>query len=114
MCVRLVLLACGTAFDIFAYKLRETRPPKFSSHELAGFEITRMTGGFMVVAACEDGATEGILWGNIDTTFVGQDVVIKLPVQEVRPEGSRDVFQGSLQVLEDKRVGLGRVANALV
>ena len=29
MCVRLVLLACGTAFDILPYVLCETQPPKF-------------------------------------------------------------------------------------
>ena len=73
-----------------------------------------MTGSLMVMATSEDGAMEGILWGNVDTTIVGQDVVIELPVRETRPEGSGDVLQGHLQVLEDEGVGFGQVADALV
>ena len=61
----------------------------------------------MVVTTGEDGVVEGVIGGNIDATFVGQDVVVEFPVQEVRPEGCGDVFQGHLQVLEDEGVCLG-------
>ena len=37
MCVDLVLLAKGTAFDIAADKGGEAGPPKFSSNQLASF-----------------------------------------------------------------------------
>ena len=50
----------------------------------------------MVVAVGEDGATEGILRGNVNTALVGQDMIIELPVGEVRPEGSGNVLQGHL------------------
>ena len=41
-------------------------------------------------------------------------MVIKFPVREARPESSRDVLQGRLEVLEDEGVGFGRVADALM
>ena len=107
-------MAHGTTLNIFLYKLHKTQPPEFSSNELAGFEITGVSSSFVVMAADKDGTAERVLWGDIDTTFVGQNVVTELPVREVRPESSRDVFQGRLQVLEDKGVGLGQVADALV
>ena len=46
----------------------------------------------MVVAAGEDGTLEGNLWGNVDTTFIGQDMVIEFPVREARLEDSGDVL----------------------
>ena len=105
--VGLVLLAYGTAFDILPYKLHEPRPPKFSSDELVSLQVARVSSGLMVIAASEDGVTEGVFQGNVDMTFVCEDVVIKLPVRKARPESGRDVFQGRLQVLEDEGVGLG-------
>ena len=68
----------------------------------------------MIIAADEDGMTEGVLQGDVDAIFVGQDVVIELPVRETREEGSGDVLQGHLQVLEDEGVGLGQVTDVLV
>ena len=62
------------------HKLRETRPPKLRSDELASFEVARVTGGLMVVATGEDEAMKGILQENINATFVSQDVVIERPV----------------------------------
>ena len=61
-----------------------------------GLEITGVTSSLVVVAVGEDGMTEGVLRRNIDTIFVGQDVVVELPVREARPESSRDVLQGHL------------------
>ena len=66
-----------------------------------------MASSLVVVAAGEDGATEGVLRGDVDTTFVGQDVIVESPVGEAGSEGSGDVLQGCLQVLEDEGVGLG-------
>ena len=80
VCVGLVLLAQGAAFDIFSHELCETRPPEFRGNKLASFEVARVTGGFMVVATGKDRAAEGVLQGNIDTTLVGQDVIVELPV----------------------------------
>ena len=80
VCIRLVLLARGAAFDVFAHELCEAWPPELSSDKLASFQITGMTGCFVVMAAGEDGATEGILQGDVDTTFVGQDMVVEFPV----------------------------------
>ena len=80
VCVRLVLLAHGAALDVFLHELCEAWPPEFGGDELAGFEITRVTSGLMVMTVGKDGATEGILQGYIDMTFVGQDMVIILPI----------------------------------
>ena len=80
VCIQFVLLACGAAFNVPAHELCKAWPPELGSDELAGFEISWVTGGFMIVAAGEDGTTEGVLWGDIDATFVGQHVVIELPV----------------------------------
>ena len=62
------------------HKLCETWPPELGSNELVGLEVTRVAGSFVVVAVGEDGATEGVLWRDIDATFVGQDTIIELPV----------------------------------
>ena len=43
-------------------------------------EVTWVTRGLMVMAMGEDGAMEGILRGNVDMTFIGQDMIIELPV----------------------------------
>ena len=65
-----------------------------------------MAGSLVVMAAGKDRAAEGVLWGNVDTTLIGQDMIIKLPIRKVRPEGSGDVLQGRLQMLEDEGVRL--------
>ena len=96
MCVGFILLACSTALDVLAHKLRETRPPEFRGDELASLQITGVAGSLVVVAAGKDRAAEGVFGGNVDATFVGQDVIVEFPVREARPEGGRDVFQGRL------------------
>ena len=80
MSVRFVLLARDTAFNVFAHKLCETWPPKLRGNKLASFEITGVASSLMVVAAGEDGATEGVVQGNVDATFVDQDMLVKFPV----------------------------------
>ena len=94
MYVRLVLLACCAALNVFVDKLSKTWPPEFGGDKLSGFEIARVSSGLVVMAADKDGVTEGILQGNIDMAFVGKDMVSELPVREAGPESSRDVFQG--------------------
>ena len=80
VCVRLVLLAHGTAFDIFSHKLCKAGPPEFRGDKLAGLEVTGVSSGLMVVAVGKDGAAERVPWGDIDTSFVGQNMVIVLSV----------------------------------
>ena len=63
---------------------------------MVSLEVARMAGGLVVVATGKDGATEGILWGNVDMSFVSQDMVVELPVREVRLKGGGDVLQGHL------------------
>ena len=106
VCIHRVLLAHGAAFNILAYEMCETRPPELRGNELVGLEVTWVTSSLMVMATGEDGTTERALWGDINTTFVGQDMIIKLPVGETRAEGCGDVLQGRLQVLEDEEIGL--------
>ena len=66
-----------------------------------------MAGCLMVMATGEDRAAEGVLRGNVDVTLVGQDVVIEFLVRETRLEGSENVLQGHLQVLENEGVRFG-------
>ena len=93
MCVRLVLLACSTAFNVFPHKLCKTWPPEFSGYKLASLQITGMTSGVMVMTLGEDRSTEGVVWGNVHMAFVCEDMVIEPSVREVGLEGGRDVLQ---------------------
>ena len=68
--VELVLLAHGAAFNILAHKVCKAQPPEFSSNELASLEVTEVSDSHVVMTVDENGVTEGILWGNIDTSFV--------------------------------------------
>ena len=90
------MLACGTALNILAYVLCETQPPEFGGNELASLKVAGVSSRFVVVTAGEDGAVERVIWRNIDTTLVGKDMVVELPVRETGAECSRDVLQGRL------------------
>ena len=61
MCVQLVLLTCGTALNVFLYKLCKAWPPEFSSDKLTGFEITRVSNSLVVMVVSEDGVMERVL-----------------------------------------------------
>ena len=111
MCVCLVLLACGTAFNVLAHELHENGPLEISGDKLTSFEITGVPGGLMVMAADKNRVVEGVLWGDIDTPLVYKDMIVIFPVRETRLEGSRDILQGCLQVLENERVRLERVTD---
>ena len=78
--VNLVLLAKGTALDIAADKGSEARPPEFSGDQLASFQEAGMTGGFMIMAAFEDGAVEGVICRDVDAAPVSEDAGFDLPV----------------------------------
>ena len=108
------MLAHGAAFDVFAHVLCEAWPPELSGDELAGFKITQVTGSFMVMTTGKDGVVEGGVGGYIDMSFVGEDMVVKLPVREAGLECGGDVLQGHLEVLEHERIGLGRVADTFM
>ena len=94
--VQLVLLACGTAFNVLAHKLHETQPPEFSSDELTSLEIPRVASSFVVMTLGEDRTVEGISRWDIDTSPVCEDMIVKFPVEETQTEGCRDVLQGRL------------------
>ena len=113
MRVSLVLLAEGTAFDIAAYIGSEARPPEFSGDQLASFQEAGVAGGFVIVTALEDGAAEGVVCGDIDTTFISEDTSFNLPVSEARTEGERDVLVHGLESLEDEGVAGGGGFNAV-
>ena len=49
VCVGLILLACGIAFDIPPHELGKAGPSEFKGNKLMSFEITRMSGGLMVM-----------------------------------------------------------------
>ena len=113
MRVSLVLLAEGTAFDIAAYIGSEARPPEFSGDQLASFQEAGVAGGFVIVTTLEDGAAEGVVCGDIDTTFISEDTSFDLPVGEARTEGERDVLVHGLESVEDEGVAGGGGFNSV-
>ena len=80
VCVNLVLLAKGTALNIAADEGGKSRPPELGSYKLACFQEAGMPGRFMIMAACENGAAKGIVRGDVDTAFVGEDASFNLPI----------------------------------
>ena len=63
-----------------------------------------MAGRLVVMAACENGAAEGIVHRDIDMAFVGEDSRVDLPVSEPGAEGKRNVLMHGLEGLKDKGV----------
>ena len=88
------MLACVTAVDVFSHILCEIQPSEFQGDELLDLEMTRVSDGFMVMAARQDGMVERVVGGNIDPAFVSEDVVIVFPVGEVGLKGSGNILQG--------------------
>ena len=66
------LLAHATTLDVFVYKLRKTRPPIVGSHELAGFQESRMSHSGVIMVLCDNGASEIVGGGNICTRDLGK------------------------------------------
>jgi len=66
--------------------------------------------GFVIVTACEDGVTDGVVIGDIYTAFVSEDSGFMLPVGEVGAEGEGDRTIHGLEGLEyEGVVGRGRL-----
>ena len=63
-----------------------------------------MASTFVVVTPLENGVTEGIVIGHIDTALISQDARFDLPVGEAGTKGKRDVVVHGLEGLEDKGV----------
>ena len=102
--VDLILLAKGTALDVAADKRGESGPPELGSDQLACFQETRVAGGRVIMAACENGAAEGVIGGDVDMAFVGKDARVDLPVGEPRPEREGNVLMHGLESLKDEGV----------
>ena len=113
MCVNLVLLAKGTAFHVTADEGSKAGPPEFSGNQLPGFQEAGVSGGFVVVASCKDGAVEGVVGGDIDTALIGEDASFNLPVGQPGTEGERNVLMHGLEGLEDEGVTCGGRFNAV-
>ena len=79
-----------------------------------GLEISRVTGGLMIMAMSKDGSEERVIWGDVHAALIHEDMVTIFLVQEARPECGENVFQRHLQVLEDERVRLRYVSDTLV
>ena len=107
MCVNLVLLAKGTSFDIAVDEGSKAGPPELGGDQLSGFQEAGMSGGFVIVAACKDGAAEGVISGDIDTAFIGEDAGFHLPVGQSGTEGERNILVHGLEGLEDEGVTRG-------
>ena len=93
------LLARAATLNVFAYKLRKTRPPIVGGHELAGFQESRMSRGGVIVVLCDNGASEIIGGGNIHATLVSEEIVVHLKVGEAGSEMGGDIVMEGLQVL---------------
>ena len=107
MCVNLVLLAKGTALNIVVDEGGKSGPPEFGGNQLACFQEAGVAGGFMIVAAFENGTAEGVVGRDIDTAFVGKDAGFDLPVCQPGTKGERNVLMHGLESLEDEGVTCG-------
>ena len=113
MCVNFVLLTKGAALNVAADKGGESGPPEFGGDQLACFQEAGMTGRLVIVAALKNGVAKGIVCGNVDTAFVGEDAGFNLPVGQSGTEGERNVFVHGLESLEDEGVTCGCGFNAV-
>ena len=107
MGVGFVLLAGCTTLNVFSDIRGEAGPPEFSCNELSGFEIARVTGTVVVVAAFENSVPQGVVTWDIDAALIGQDACFDLPVGEAGTEGEREVVVHGLKGLEDEGVTRG-------
>ena len=58
----------------------------------------------MIVAAFKNVAAEGIICGDIDTAFVGEDSSLNLPVSKAGAEWEGNILMHRLKCLEDKGI----------
>jgi len=57
---------------------------------LSGFKVPGVSCGFVVMTACEDGATDRVIVRDIYAAFVGENSGLMLPVGETGAEGEGD------------------------
>ena len=55
----------------------------------------------MIMASFQDGAMKGVVRGNIDTAFIGEDASFNLPVGQLGMEGERNILMHGLEGLEN-------------
>jgi hypothetical protein len=106
-------LTSGTSFYVFLDIGGETWPPEFSGDKLVGFKVTGVASGFMVVAALEDGFSEGVVIGDVDTPLVGKDSSLHLPIGEAETKREGNILIHTLEGLEHKGVARGGGFNAV-
>ena len=104
MCVNFVLLAESAALNILADKGGESGPSELGSDQLSCFQEAGMPSGFMIVAPFKDGVAKGIVCGDIDTAFIGEDAGFDLPVGQLGAEGERNILVHGLEGLEDEGI----------
>ena len=107
MCVNFVLLAESAALNILADKGGESGPSELGSDQLSCFQEAGMPSGFMIVAPFKDGVAKGIVCGDIDTAFIGEDAGFDLPVGQLGAEGERNILVHGLEGLENEGVSRG-------
>ena len=61
----------------------------------------------MIMASFQDGASEGVICGDIDTALVRKDASLDLPVSQPGTEGEGNVLVHGLEGLEDKGITCG-------
>ena len=81
MCVGLVLLANHTSLNVFVHERCEAGPPKFRGDKLVGFKVTWVASSLMIMAANKDGLSKRGIRGNVNTSFIGENVLSILPVR---------------------------------
>ena len=53
----------------------------------------------MIMAACQDGAAERVVGGDIDTALIGKDAGFNLPISKPGAKGEGNVFVHRLESL---------------
>jgi hypothetical protein len=74
-------------FYIFSDIRDEAWPPEFGGDELVGFKVAGVAGCFVVATVSENGFAKGVVIRDIDTSLVGEDAGLYLPVRELGAEG---------------------------
>ena len=70
ICVSFVLLAYGTALNIFRHILYKTWPPELRGNKLVSLKVSGVSSSLMIMTVGEDGAPEGVCQGKIDISLV--------------------------------------------
>ena len=90
--------------SVFADVEGKAGPPEFHSNKLSGFQVAGVAGTLVVMTTVENSVTEGVVSGDIDTTLIGQDACVDLPIGEAGTEWKRDVVVHRLEILENEGV----------